>query len=200
MSAGRRHRTREAAAVLAAADGSPAGLRDAAILRLMSDGFLRVSEASAVQVADLEDAGDGTGRLTVRRSKTDQDAEGAVLFVGAPTMRAIQRWQDAAGIADGPLFRRLGRGGQPLPSGDGLTAQSVRSIVRRRAEAAGVTGRVSGHSLRVGSAQSIVRAGGSTAELMQAGRWRDARTATGHARAELAGRGAVARLRYGTAS
>jgi len=196
-----RWRAVEAAAVLAASDGSPAGLRDAAILRLMSDGFLRVSECAAVQVADLELADDGSGRLTVHRSKTDQDGQGAVLFVGQPTMQAIAAYLAVAGDPDdGPLFRRLDRGGQVHVSGAGLAANSIRAIVKRRAAAAGVTGRISGHSLRVGSAQSIVRAGGSTAELMQAGRWRDARTATGYARAELAGRGAVARLRYGAGS
>ena len=69
----------------------------------------------------------------------------------------------------------------------------MRSIIQRRASAAGVTGRVSGHSLRVGSAQSLVAAGASTAELMQAGRWTDERTATRYAANELAANGAVAR-------
>ncbi len=44
-----RWRSVEAAAVLAASDGTPAGLRDAALLRLGSDAFLRVSELAAVQ-------------------------------------------------------------------------------------------------------------------------------------------------------
>ncbi len=112
-------------------------------------------------------------------------------------MTAIRAWQAAGGVQDGPLFRRLSRAGALYRDGRALSPQSVRRIIAARAEAAGVAGRVSGHSLRVGSAQSIVRAGGSTAELMQAGRWRDARTATGYAKAEFAGRGAVARLRYG---
>ena len=193
-----RWRAVEAAAVLAASDGSPAGLRDAALLRLGSDAFLRVSELAAVRVADLAEEADGSGRLTVRRSKTDQDAEGAVLFVGSPTMEAVRKWQAVSGVQDGFLFRRLSRAGKLYRDGSGLASKSIRRIIAARAEAAGVAGRVSGHSLRVGSAQSIVRAGGSTAELMQAGRWRDARTATGYARAELAGRGAVARLRYGS--
>ena len=52
---------------------------------------------------------------------------------------------------------------------------------------------MSGHSLRVGSAQSLVARGASTAELMQAGRWTDERTATRYAAKELAANGAVAR-------
>ena len=43
----------EAAASIASNGGaSVAGLRDAALLRVMSDGLLRISEASALQVAD----------------------------------------------------------------------------------------------------------------------------------------------------
>jgi len=42
-------------------------------------------------------------------------------------------------------------------------------------------------------AQSMVAAGASTADLVQAGRWRDSRTASRCAANELAERGAVAR-------
>ena len=49
--------------------GSVRELRDAALLAIMSDGLLRVSEA-----ADLE--AEGANTLTVRRSKTDQEGEG----------------------------------------------------------------------------------------------------------------------------
>ncbi len=48
-------------------------------------------------------------------------------------------------------------------------------------------------ALRVGAAQSLVAVGASTVELMQAGRWTDAATATRYGANELAGRGAVAR-------
>jgi site-specific recombinase XerD len=49
------------------------GLRDSAIIRLMSDCLLRVSE---VNCGDLKD-----NTLTIRQSKTDQFGEGRVLFV-----------------------------------------------------------------------------------------------------------------------
>lgn len=176
-------RREAAAAALAASGGTARGLRDAAILRLGSDCLLRVSELAAVRVGDVERREDGSGRLTVRRSKAGRGGRGTVLYVGAESMRAVQAWREAGGVDDGPLFR--------------CTARTVRRAIVKRAEAAGVEGRVSGHSLRVGTAQSLVRAGASTAELMQAGRWRSAATATGYAEAELAGRGPVARLFYG---
>ena len=48
-----------------------AGLRDSAIIRLMSDCLLRVSEVAAVNCGDLKD-----NTLTIRQSKTDQLGEG----------------------------------------------------------------------------------------------------------------------------
>ncbi|MCY4019732.1 MAG: tyrosine-type recombinase/integrase [Chloroflexi bacterium] len=191
--AGIRRASLEAAAALAAGAGSPFGLRDAAILRLGSDCLLRVSEIAAVQVADLAADDDGSGRLRIGASKTDQDGRGVTLYVCAETMRTVRAWQAASGIDSGPLFRRLSRAGNVI--GDRpLTAASIRCIVRQRGEAAGIAGRLSGHSLRVGSAQSLVRRGADLPALMQAGRWRDAATAAGYAAGELAGRGAVARF------
>ena len=64
------------AAVAANGGNSPAGLRDAALVSLMSDALLRVSEAAALLVEDIEEAEDGSGRLTIRHSKTDQEGVG----------------------------------------------------------------------------------------------------------------------------
>ena len=75
----------------------------------------------------------------------------------------------AADIREGPLFRALTKGGKVRA---GLIARSLRTIIARRAKAAGVPGRVSGHSLQVGSAQSLAAAGASVVEMQQAGRWK----------------------------
>ncbi|MCY3927466.1 MAG: tyrosine-type recombinase/integrase [Acidobacteria bacterium] len=179
-----------AAARLAAAEGNTLGLRDAALLLLGSDGLLRISELAAVQVEDLGPGEKGSGVLALPRSKTDQEGEGANLYVCRETMEAVAAWLRISGITEGPLFRSVLRNGVGESR---LSTSAVRSTIQRRARAAGVTGRVSGHSLRVGSAQSLVAAGASTAELMQAGRWTDERTATRYAANELAANGAVAR-------
>ena len=55
-------------------------------------------------------------------------------------------------------------------------------------------GRVSGHSLRVGSAQSLTAARAGLVELQQAGDWQA--MPAHYARHQLAARGAVAKLRY----
>ena len=186
----------EAAASIAANGGdSVAGLRDAALLRVMSDGLLRISEASALQVADVEATADG-GAVTIRASKTDQMGDGAVRFLGAPTVAAVQRYLDAAGITDGPLFRRIRKGAQV--TADRLGADSIRAIVRKRAAAVdGITGRIGGHSLRVGSARELAADGASLVELQQAGGWRSPTTPAVYVRRESATRGPVARRRYG---
>lgn len=186
----------DAAAALAATDTrSLTGLRDAAILSVASDAMLRVSEVAALDVNDIERAEDGTGRLTIRSSKTDQEGTGVVVFLGAPTVRRVLAWTEAAGLRHGALFRRVRRGDVLGPGR--LSARAIRTLIARRAADAGVEGRVSGHSMRVGAAQSLAAAGASVVEMQVAGRWHSPAMPGRYARAELAARGAVARLRYG---
>ena len=81
-----------------------AGLRDAALIAAISDRTLRVSEASVVDVEDLARREDGSATPLIRRSKTDQEANGAVLLIGKSTMARIDVWHVAAGAHHGPLF------------------------------------------------------------------------------------------------
>ena len=137
---------------LAEADKTIAGLRDAALIRLMSDCLLRISEAVAVNVEDLHKK-----TLRIRSSKTDQEGRGEVLFVGGPTLKLIDRYCTRAEIQSGALFRHIRRGDH-VQSGR-LTTVSARRIIQARAKAAGVEGFISGHSLRVGSAVSLAQRG-----------------------------------------
>ena len=183
----------DAMTALAAQGGRLWGFRDAALIAVMSDGLLRISEAAALGVADVIPAQEGAGTLLLAQSKTDQQAEGTVLYLRAVTLRRVSAWTEAAGIHSGSLFRRIRKGGRVEPTA--LTAKSIRAIIQRWAKAAGVSGRVSGHSLRVGAAQSLVSAGATLPELQQAGRWLSPSMPAHYARGQLAGQGAVARLR-----
>lgn len=186
----------DAAAAVAGGDPeSLPGLRDAALIALASDGLLRVSEIAAIQVADVEQAEDGSGRLTVRSSKTDQEGAGQVLYLGESTLRRVTAWADAAGIASGPLFVRVRKNGRIGTKA--LSVVTIRRIIRTRCRAAGVEGRVSGHSLRVGGAQALAAGGASLVEMQQAGRWQSPSMPGHYAKGQLAARGAVARIRYG---
>ena len=64
------------------------GRLDIAIIGVMRDALLRVSEAAALLWEDIEEEEDGTGRLLIRRSKTDAEGEGAVAFLSVPTMES----------------------------------------------------------------------------------------------------------------
>ena len=157
----------------------------------MSDAMLRVSEAAALDIDDVE--GEGENTLTIRCSKTDQEGEGSVLYLGARTVERVRAYLVVAAIDAGPLFQRLDKAGHPRGR---LSARSIRSIVQRRAADAGIEGRISGHSLRVGSAQSLAQAGASVVELQTAGRWQSPSMPGRYARGQLAARGAVAKFRY----
>lgn len=184
----------DAAAALAA-DGSCKGARDAAILAVMSDGLLRASEATALKVADVAFHPDRTARLFVEASKTDPEGEGVVLFLGAPTASRIRRWLAWVDLKrTDPLFQRLDRAHRPQ---GGMSRRAMYTVIRERAKAAGVEGEVGSHSLRVGAAQSLAAAGASVVEMQTVGRWKSPTMPARYARAERAGRNAVARLRYG---
>ena len=153
---------------------------------------MRVREAAALDVADVQRQADGSGTVTVTGSKTDQEGRGHVRYLGAPTMQRLSAWLSGAGIVNGgPLFRQvLHRHGAPrrtVNPGDHRQARSGRG---------GVAGRVSGHSLRVGSAQSLAAAGAGLVELQEAGDWQAPTMPAHYARHQFAARGAVAKLRY----
>ncbi|MDE0332301.1 MAG: tyrosine-type recombinase/integrase [Nitrospinae bacterium] len=177
---------------LAESAGDIAGLRDAAIVAVASDALLRVSEIEALDVVDIN-LTDQT--LLIRRFGTDKDDAGVVQLIGEPTAARARAWLEAAALAEGALFRPLFKSGR-LRKGR-LTRRSIRNIIIRRARDAGVQGRISGHSLRVGSAQSLAAAGASLVEMQLAGRWRSPVMPVRYAQEELGGGGAVARLRYG---
>ena len=174
----------------AESDNSIAGLRDAALIRLMSDCLLRVSEAVAVNCGAFK-----KNTLLIAFSKTDQEGRGEALYVGDSTLKLIRRYRSKAGIERGALFRRIRRGDHV--TSERLTPTSARRIIKSRAEAAGVNGFISGHSLRVGSAVSLAQAGASVVDMQTAGRWKDPKMPSHYAKAELAERAAIARFRYG---
>ena len=167
-----------------------AGLRDAALIRLMSDCLLRISEAVAINLSDIQKT-----TLRIKSSKTDQEGRGEVLYVGGPTLKLINRYCTKAEIEKGALFRRVRRGDHVQPTR--LTVDSARQIIKARAKAAGVEGFISGHSLRVGSAVSLAQAGASVIDMQNAGRWKSPNMPAHYAKAEIAERGAVARFFYG---
>ena len=149
----------ERVCTVAESSGTAAGLRDAAMISLMSDCLLRISEAVAVDVKDIGEEG-----LQIHRGE-----QGDVLYICEWTQQLIKRYLRKAGIGSGALFRRIRF--QNHVTEDRLGVKGAREAIRRRATEAGVTSSISGHSLRVGSAISLAEAGATVSEVQQAGRW-----------------------------
>ena len=104
---------------------------DIAISATMRDALLQRSEAAALAWRDMELRPDGSGRLTVRRSKTDQEGAGAVQYLGPAAAKApgLIRPEDA----------------DPVARVFGLTGRSLSNRLRVMAAAAGLEGAFSGH-------------------------------------------------------
>lgn len=180
----------ERVCIQAETDSTLAGLRDSAMIRLMSDCLLRISEVVAVNVGDLKQK-----TLTLKASKSDQEGRGQSLYVCDRTRNILAEYRERAGIHRGALFRQIRRGGHIQKNR--LHEHSARRIIQKRATDAGVEGFISGHSLRVGSAMSLAQAGASVVDMQVAGRWKSSQMPAHYAKAELAERGAIARFKDG---
>ena len=88
----------------------------------------------------------GGGTVHIRASKTDQHVAGATRYIGPGYARRSRRSLAAAGHTTGAAVRV--------------------------AVVADVMVRIGGHSLRVGSACDLAKAGASVADLQQTGGWR----------------------------
>ena len=180
----------ERVCIYAETEGTLAGLRDAAMIRLMSDCLLRISEVVAVNIGDLKER-----TLTVQTSKTDQEGASESLYVCDTTRNVLNQYRDHSGITRGALFRHIRRGDNIQPTR--LHPHSARRIIKKRATDSGVEGFISGHSLRVGSAVSLAQAGATVVDMQVAGRWKSSQMPAHYAKAELAERGAIARFKDG---
>jgi site-specific recombinase XerD len=92
-------------AILTACDGTPTGLLNRALQSVLYHTGLRASELVAIDVADTIEALDPDARLLrIRRSKGDQDGEGATAYLSPRSVRALTAWLQVAGIKEGIVF------------------------------------------------------------------------------------------------
>jgi len=159
------------------------GLVDIAICSVMRDALLRREEAAVLTWGDIAEEADGSGRLAVRRAKNDQEARGALLYVGRQAMR------DLAAIKSPNT--------KPSDTVFGLSGSQISRRIAAAAQAAELDGEFSGHSPRIGMAQDLAAHGISLAELMQAGRWSSTSMPARYIRSQIAGRGGVAKYYAG---
>ena len=134
---------------------------------------LRRSEAAALTWGDVQRWDDGSGRITVIRSKTDVEAQGAVVAVPPAAMDALS------------ALRPAGAGGEVRVFGlsESQIARRVKAITR----AAGLAD-WEYFSGRGGMARRMAQNGAPTHEIERQGRWKQGGGMVGrYTRGESAG-------------
>ncbi len=179
-------------------------LRERAMLCVAYDAMTRRSELIAIDVEDLKFLDDGTGRLLIRRSKTDQTGQGHIAYLSRQTVGFLKVWLKAAGINEGPVFRRIiGRGtvtydkkgkgrigGRLSPEAVARAFKAVARFLKLPDE--DIEG-ISGHSVRVGAAQDLLALNVDLASVMREGRWKTVRMPMRYGEHVTAARGGMAR-------
>ena len=149
---------------------------DLALVAVLSDAGLRRSEASSLTWGDVVRWDDGSGRITVVRSKTDVEAAGAVVAITPAAMRALDAIRPAGVGSVEKVF--------------GLSESQIARRVKAIARAAGLADWefFSGHSGRVGMARRMAQNGAPTHEIERQGRWKQGGGMVGrYTRGETAG-------------
>jgi integrase len=138
------------------------GARDAALILLGFASAMRRSELAALTLVDVEFQPGGV-LLTIRRSKTDQYADGQAVAVvhgqhaATDPIAALDAWLHHRGTEPGRVFTSMRSGSvtsQPI------SGEAISIVLRKRARAAGLAAeRVTAHSLRAGHATTAAVAG-----------------------------------------
>ena len=146
------------------------------VVDALSNAGLRRSEAADLTWGDVQRWDDGSGRITVVRSKTDVEAAGAVVAITPTAMKALY------------AIRPAGAGGEVKVFG--LSESQIARRVKVIAKAAGLADWefFSGHSGRVGMARRMAQNGAPTHEIERQGRWKQGGGMVGrYTRGESAG-------------
>jgi integrase len=156
--------------------------RDRALIALGFAGAFRCGELLALNTDDIEEVPAGI-LVTIRKSKTDQEGAGQTIAIptgkGLKPYETLKDYLTAAGITEGPIFRRIY--GPNRVTEERLGDFNVSLIVRKAARAAGLNEReFSAHSLRSGFVTSAVDAGADVKAIQRVTRHKDVGVLVGY--------------------
>jgi len=161
--------------MLGATDDSLRGTRDRALLLLAYDSMCRRSELVSLKISDinLSEADNTTEmKIRLRKSKTDQELQGRWIFPSKRSIEAINVWIEQAKLTNGFLFRGITNA---IEITNELNCNQINRIYKRLAKNAKLLKEtienISGHSMRVGAAQDLLKSGASMPVIMNRGRW-----------------------------
>ncbi|MDU9392036.1 site-specific integrase [Pseudomonas sp. zfem002] len=154
--------------------------RDAALLLIGFWRGFRGDELARLRVEHIQAQAGGGMQLYLPRSKGDRQGHGVTHRMPALKrlcpVQAYLEWISIAGIAHGPLFRKLDRWGNL--GEEALHSGSLIALLRRIFADAGVPADLySAHSLRRGFATWAAASGWDTKALMSHVGWRDVKSA-----------------------
>lgn len=135
-----------------AADHTPAGARDAAIIAMGYGAGLRRAELAGLDLADLSD--DGEIITATIRGKGGKER---LVYLDNGSANAMRDWLAVRGTEAGPLFY-AGRKGGRLNVGQSLSGQAIRDILVKRAGEAGLSN-TTPHDLRRSFVSDLLEAG-----------------------------------------
>lgn len=172
-------------ALLDTCDTSLRGKRDRALLLFAwASGGRRRSEVAGADMQALRRIGPAEFVYTLAHSKTNQagrdQPENNKPVLGTAG-QALQDWLEASAITQGPIFRRILKGGH---LGGPMSPAGVGTIVQARCALAGVEGDFSAHSLRSGFVTEAGRQNVSLADTMALTGHHSIPTVMGYFRAE----------------
>ena len=130
-------------------DGSPAAVRDNAMLAVLCVGGLRRAELAGLTVANLHEDENGPHLRVVGKGNRERK-----VFIEPGARAALDDWLALRGDRPGALFCRVSKAGRlglpedpdlPVPH---VSTQAAYDVVRKRARAAGLDVAVSPHDFR----------------------------------------------------
>jgi integrase len=158
--------------------------RDQALVALMLSTGLRASEVVGLQLADLARIDEHTVLwLTGKGNRRER------VKLPPRVQRSLRAYLDAAGVAEGAIFRRLhatggfrrrdgsaGAAPRGYAVGHSLSYAGLHKILRARFAAAGLDARLTPHGLRHSFITLAIKGGASIAQTQAAARHQDPRT------------------------
>ena len=160
------------------------GLLDSAIASLLFMAGLRVSELARLQWGDLKQ-GDQFDHLLVlvRESKGNQEGEEDLRLVKGDAAQSLLRLRESRG---------QNGGGQPSERIIGLSTRQISRRLQGACFHAGIEGRITSHSGRIGLASELLERGASAGSIALAGGWGSEKTVLHYAKRARVEKGAVA--------
>lgn len=151
------------------------GVRDQALLLLAYDSMCRRSELVSLRITDIQiDELENYTQMKVRlrKRKTDQEHQGRWIFLTQRSSDALTAWLNQAKLKDGFLFRGINNA---IDMAKDLKGAQINRIYKRLAKDANfpqeIIDQISGHSMRVGAAQDLLKSAASMPMIMNKGRW-----------------------------